>query len=449
MKGKKMLVFLLVWLAGMVNAQDVWKYIITYNGLKACVVYSIAFSSEGTVFIGAGNDNRASWKDSANGVIRIEGDIESDFTYNTHFAKTVLKEKNIYGIVFDDERRILAGSDSAIYVSSDNGDHWTILNNTPVFEKWYDTSNKVFRTISDMVYTHNTLWVGDGKYVYNYTESGGWKTILEAEGKKSFTPTPEGMYVGVYSKGLYFRKWIENKWQYTDMDSVFPGLDGANFIQDVAFSRKDNSLWVIATKKDEFHRGGVFRFTGLKKWDYISRSGLPLEIIAELFTVVAVDSNGAVWFGITGDNADGAFKWDGKWHRYYDELKASGINCIAIDAQNRKWFGHNGGWISVLTERTGVEDNSAHIPNQLALYQNYPNPFNAETTISYQLARPGKVKLVIYDLLGKKVAILVNEFQEPGRHSVTFNANALSSGVYLYRLQAGKYIETRKMAFAK
>ncbi|MFN3345045.1 MAG: T9SS type A sorting domain-containing protein, partial [Chloroherpetonaceae bacterium] len=88
-------------------------------------------------------------------------------------------------------------------------------------------------------------------------------------------------------------------------------------------------------------------------------------------------------------------------------------------------------------------------PTTFKLSQNYPNPFNPTTTITYQLASSSDVKLEVFDVLGRKVATLVNARQNAGEHSVNFNATNLASGVYFYRLQAGSFVETKKMMLVK
>ena len=92
-------------------------------------------------------------------------------------------------------------------------------------------------------------------------------------------------------------------------------------------------------------------------------------------------------------------------------------------------------------------DNPA--PADYALQQNYPNPFNPATTISYSLPLKSQVELVIYNTLGESVMQLVNEEKEAGRYSVEFNATSLPSGIYFYRLQAGSFVETKKMVLMK
>jgi hypothetical protein len=105
--------------------------------------------------------------------------------------------------------------------------------------------------------------------------------------------------------------------------------------------------------------------------------------------------------------------------------------------------------LSLSSVATSVSDNAATTPESFELSQNYPNPFNPSTDIRFQVPAVGNVKLAVYDLLGREVAVLVNEKKESGSYQVTFNANNLASGVYMYRLQAGSFVEARKMLLIK
>ncbi len=128
------------------------------------------------------------------------------------------------------------------------------------------------------------------------------------------------------------------------------------------------------------------------------------------------------------------------------------ISTIAIDAQGNKWIGTNGGGLTVYREDGvifDVERLSDVMPTSFKLYQNYPNPFNPTTTIEFDIPERTNVKLIICDILGREVEKLVDSELEPGRYKVNFNARDLSSGVYFYRLEAGKFIDVRKMILMK
>jgi hypothetical protein len=91
----------------------------------------------------------------------------------------------------------------------------------------------------------------------------------------------------------------------------------------------------------------------------------------------------------------------------------------------------------------------SQVPERFALLQNYPNPFNPTTTISYALPQAADVRLSVYDVLGRQVRELASSMQPAGIHEVIFDATGLPSGIYIYRLQAGDYEETRRMVVVK
>lgn len=102
---------------------------------------------------------------------------------------------------------------------------------------------------------------------------------------------------------------------------------------------------------------------------------------------------------------------------------------------------------------TGVKDND-NAPLIYSLNQNYPNPFNPTTSIRYSIAdnvnnELQEVRLVVFDAIGREIATLVNETQQPGNYEVEFDASRLTSGAYFYRIQAGEFVETKKMILMK
>ncbi|MGB5896082.1 MAG: T9SS type A sorting domain-containing protein, partial [Ignavibacteriaceae bacterium] len=109
-----------------------------------------------------------------------------------------------------------------------------------------------------------------------------------------------------------------------------------------------------------------------------------------------------------------------------------------------------GAYESLLANPVSVEENEMIIPTGYALYQNFPNPFNPSTTIiSYSVAELSFVTLKVYDVLGNEIVTLINEEMPVGSYNVEFKATQLPSGIYFYRLQAGSFVETKKMVLMK
>lgn len=146
---------------------------------------------------------------------------------------------------------------------------------------------------------------------------------------------------------------------------------------------------------------------------------------------------------------------NGGWFKKLENKKVYFINqnpvsspiLISDSPINLSGIVNNGRKIIVNSVVTDVEDNS--IPTEFKLDQNYPNPFNPSTTISYQLPATGFVTLKVYNVLGEEVAELVNENKPAGNYSVNFNATELASGMYIYKISAGNFIQTKKMILMK
>ena len=108
----------------------------------------------------------------------------------------------------------------------------------------------------------------------------------------------------------------------------------------------------------------------------------------------------------------------------------------------------------ILDARPVLSVEEASIPEVFALHQNYPNPFNPTTTINYDIPESQVVSIMIYDIMGKEVRSLVNEFQEVGYRSVRWDATdnfgrGVSAGMYVYTIQAGDFRQVRKMVLLK
>ncbi|MBT8378955.1 MAG: T9SS type A sorting domain-containing protein [Ignavibacteria bacterium] len=154
------------------------------------------------------------------------------------------------------------------------------------------------------------------------------------------------------------------------------------------------------------------------------------------------------------------------------QLQLFGNNGIQLSANTTHtfvpaWPNLYGNLLTILVDvgNNGTIDDTLHIENQITdieddhslmlipdeyrLDQNYPNPFNNSTVIKYAIPQEGLVTLKIYNAIGEEVATLLNETKQAGNYTATFDATNLTSGIYLYRLQSGEFIETKKMILLK
>jgi hypothetical protein len=133
--------------------------------------------------------------------------------------------------------------------------------------------------------------------------------------------------------------------------------------------------------------------------------------------------------GLKGPNRGTALLLSPSNHYLYTAIKDSGVYRTAVI--------------------TTVLENGKSLPTVVSLFQNYPNPFNPATTIQYSLPAKVFVTLRVYNILGQEIATPVNKEQEFGSYQVQFDGRDLSSGVYFYRLQAGDFVDTKKLLLLK
>jgi hypothetical protein len=159
--------------------------------------------------------------------------------------------------------------------------------------------------------------------------------------------------------------------------------------------------------------------------------------------------------------SDGPFKYSSKY--IVAAAKQRGINAElktypntghTLDndvAKQTDAYKLSGAWLFTLLKKgpDGVVELHSAVPTAFALHQNFPNPFNPATTIQFDLPQRSNVTLSVYNVLGQKVAKLVDEVRPAGKHAVVFDASRYASGLYLYRIEAGTYSRTMKMLLLK
>ncbi|HVO74485.1 MAG TPA: T9SS type A sorting domain-containing protein, partial [Ignavibacteriaceae bacterium] len=198
----------------------------------------------------------------------------------------------------------------------------------------------------------------------------------------------------------------------------------------------------------------ISTLNGLAKYDnqnWIVYQSENSDTPSNFVTQVKFDKYNNRWISTNG----GIVKFDGTtWTNFnYDNspLLGNDIYSFGLDHNDNKWFSCNGLGISIYNENgiSDVEIKNSSVPNAFILEQNYPNPFNPETNIKYHLKESVDVKLIVYNLLGQEVIKIDEGFKTFGSHSIKINSKGLSSGVYIYKLVAGKQSDCRKMLLLK
>jgi hypothetical protein len=95
------------------------------------------------------------------------------------------------------------------------------------------------------------------------------------------------------------------------------------------------------------------------------------------------------------------------------------------------------------------ESTSTNIPSKYSLSQNYPNPFNPSTKIKFELQTGSHVKVIVYNLLGRTIKTLVDNYLDSGAHEITFNATDIAAGVYFYKISANNFSDIKRMILLK
>ena len=190
---------------------------------------------------------------------------------------------------------------------------------------------------------------------------------------------------------------------------------------------------------------GIFRTTDHgAHWSTVNNGLTDTSIVALALhgtTILAATDSGGVF--VSTNNG-------GSWSPFNDGLPRLSMSSLAI-SDTYIYAGVVGGlWRRPLSETvTSVPGPASVVPGRYALEQNYPNPFNPSTTIRYGLPTRSHVALTVFNSLGQQVTTLVHEEQESGYHDVKFDGSNLASGVYFYRIQAGSFVQTKKLVILK
>ena len=314
-------------------------------------------------------------------------------------------------------------------------------------------------------------------YIANLTEGAGWEEPgITGGGNRVHTYTDASIQTVIddAADGLAFFNGVpsygvirETRGAFTTMPVTFRVDMTAALAHTTAFDPANDSLFLavqtpiwaltqgIPSNNDAFASNSATKDRILFK----AVEGQPN--IYELVYQMRLPADNMIGFAIAYRKPDGTTVVNGggfdagrRYYRYvtpYDSRDRDNVLWPdAFTLQPIVWKATNLDFEAVPTYNNGVSvDRDADLASEYALSQNYPNPFNPSTTISFNLPQSGNVTLTVYNVLGQQVATLVNGALSAGTHSVPFNASRLASGVYVYELRAGSFVQQKRMMLVK
>ena len=395
--------------------------------------------------------------------------------YNS--ANSPLDVPNIYSVAVDSLNDIWIGGNGKFYKLDDE---WTVIDSIP-------DSNEVGSIFEIEVTPSGDVWLTNELYmdgnIIIYDTNNRWNELKQSWGIR----TPGYLDI-VNDTTVYFilyNLWPNqlgedaigvfknNELSYFRPDSLFGFMGVIDLPADSlllttwrGLALYDGNTWSFINPTDItltfLKRSGdkIFAYNKNTIYEYYGNTLNSIPQIDSLLTVnflsvksVAVDNHNNLWVGT--DNGR-LIKYSSGSSKIFD-VASSGIRDIAVDKDNNLWLITYEGCFVFNEDKIVTVKNETASPADYTLYQNYPNPFNPTTKIKFSIpsvetqdfTSQQSVRLIIYDVLGREIATLVNKKMTPGTYEATFNANNLPSGVYLYRIEIGDFVQSRKMLMLK
>jgi photosystem II stability/assembly factor-like uncharacterized protein len=354
---------------------------------------------------------------------------------------------DIFDITVTPSGKVLAATWNGVYASTDNGNNWQrVSSNRTIYSLFVTRSSTILAAVAPQYIDPTKIWRSsdDGLTWFPVADT----TPVAALG--GFTQTPSGVIV-VGSGGPYLgdgagvlRSLDDGQtWSVSSL-----GLSGwaKNTTGKLAANPTGSSREVYMTS----YLSGAFKSDddGLS-WTHIDEITEIWGGTAGVFPPLGVFI--AVRGSVNGSWQRSLYRSQGKgWERISPKLFNDYIILsLAQFGDNQILVGTHDGMFLVTFDMPTAVQSEPSIPTAFELKQNYPNPFNPSTTLAFSLPSKSFVSLKVFDALGREVAILVSEELPAGTYVRQWSATGLPSGAYFYRLQAGEFIETKKLILVR
>ncbi|MDP2037428.1 MAG: T9SS type A sorting domain-containing protein [Ignavibacteria bacterium] len=411
MKLVRMILYILIILSNHTIAQ--WKNISSIYG-RAFTEYNggvLVAASGGIYFI---EKSGATWKSTCIGLID---------KYTTSVAAF--------------QNKIIAGTTEGVYVTNNLGQEWKTSNNGLPSS----SSIRVLYVNDDKIYAGTQI----AELFVSKNYGDNWECIRSSQ-QNEITRS-------IYASGSTILLGISGNF-YGEYGSIYKSTNSGSSWGEFHEIFYKTDVYSIAQTSSTICLGtGAGLFVS-------NDNGLNWKRINKTTTncVYAVGSNLIV------SNKEISNDFGISWKKYDTGLPTStGITAITV-SDNFVYLSTDNGIYVIPSQEilTNIEDSDKALPSNYTLSQNYPNPFNPETAISFTIpvvdanfaSTTNHVTLKIYDVLGREITTLVDEYKQPGNYKATFNVEtrhgaSLQSGVYFYQLRAGSFAETKKLCFIK
>jgi ligand-binding sensor domain-containing protein len=377
------------------------------DGIKNSFVSSMSKSPNGLIWAGTwghglyfSNDNGSNWQ-------------YTDFV-----------NKKVSSIICSGDNDIFVATSNGFYLSENAGQSW--------MEKDSGLSNI---RIEAMIMIDSCIYIGTfGSGVYKSCDKGNtWLNIsfnLPSQTIRALTKFSNYILCGT-SQGIYRSSELSTDWeeifQVTSPQTLFVDINEQIFVgtvYDGAFISKDSGI----------------------TWNNLVNNGLYASDVRSFGTDLA----GNIYAGTYGAGIYVSHDSGNNWINLNEGLTHKTVNSFVTNSDGFIFAGTIGGGVYKSIEAiTSVSTDNIFSIDTYSLSQNYPNPFNPETSIKYSLPLDGNVKIEVFDILGKHIKTLVDDYKQSGVYEIKFNGASLSSGIYFYSLSAGGLSLTKKFVVIK
>jgi photosystem II stability/assembly factor-like uncharacterized protein len=327
------------------------------------------------------------------------------------------------------------------------GDSGKILKTITGGQEWIEQTSGTNIHLNSVCFTDvNEGWVvGEG--IILHTNNGG--TVWVKQSNDTLQPNLNSICfvdsITVWAVGYsQILKTIDGGTNWANPTQAEFGLD----LSSVYFADSNNG-WITSPGGGDTYVGGGLYYTtnGGADWNFLYTTLLSSIYFADVNNVWAVGHSCIVHSENMIKSIDGGVNWISQ-----PNITSEWLNSVYFTDLNNGWVVGDNGTI-LHTTNGGVsfveEEQIDKVPTEFLLSQNFPNPFNPNTKIKYSVPQASNVVVKVYDVLGTEIETLVSEEKSVGTYELTWNAANLASGVYFYRLQAGDYVQTRKMILLK